>query len=283
MKNKAKSEKMDEYKKLAAAIENDMSKQLKQHEKNPEKHPQYNDEWKQFWNRRYKELQAEGKDPNKYDFKPEWIVFWNKRMLELHNNEVKAKKEALRRRLGLPEEPAPICFRITGKKKLNETGASYNIDNNKPTKPMAASPDADPEIIVIDDKEDDSMSSCGGPTSNKRTHSPWDSDSISRRSRSRSIRRDRSKERMREKSRTRERSRERARESRGRSRDSRERGRRSSRDSRERTRERSRERTRERSRGRSRERDRYSRGVSWDRDIKYYDSYRWVCVNLFFY
>lgn len=90
--------KWDDYKKLAQAIENDMAKTLKQHEKNPEKHPQYNDEWKKFWNRRYKELQAEGKDAAKHDFKPEWIVFWNKRMVELHNNDVKAKKDALRKR-----------------------------------------------------------------------------------------------------------------------------------------------------------------------------------------
>jgi hypothetical protein len=34
---------------------------LKYHEKNPEKHPLYPEEWKLFWNRRYKELQAEGK------------------------------------------------------------------------------------------------------------------------------------------------------------------------------------------------------------------------------
>lgn len=96
---KQKTDKTEEYKKLAAAIENDMSKVLKQHEKNPEKHPQYNEEWKKFWNRRYKELQAEGKDASKHDFKPEWIVFWNKRMVELHNTEVKVKKDALRKRL----------------------------------------------------------------------------------------------------------------------------------------------------------------------------------------
>lgn len=96
--SKLKTDKLDEYKKLATAIENDMAKTLKQHEKNPEKHPQYNDEWKKFWNRRYKELQAEGKDASKHDFKPEWILFWNKRMVELHNDEVKVKKEALRKR-----------------------------------------------------------------------------------------------------------------------------------------------------------------------------------------
>lgn len=109
-----------------------MSRQLKQHEKNPEKHPKYNDEWKLFWNKRYKELQSEGKDPSKHDFKPEWIVFWNKRMLELHNAEVKSKKDALKRRLGLPEEPAPISFKIATKKDDRRT-ADKMVDNEVST------------------------------------------------------------------------------------------------------------------------------------------------------
>ena len=77
---------------------------MKFHEKNPEKHPSYPDEWKKFWNRRYKELQAEGKDPSKHDFKPEWIEFWNKRMREIHNEQLQQRKEEIRKRLELPEE-----------------------------------------------------------------------------------------------------------------------------------------------------------------------------------
>lgn len=48
-----KLRKIEEFRKLARAIENDMHKTLKQHEKNPEKHPQYSEEWKKFWNMRY--------------------------------------------------------------------------------------------------------------------------------------------------------------------------------------------------------------------------------------
>lgn len=229
-----KSDKWDEYKKLATAIENDMMKQLKQHEKNPEKHPQYNDEWKQFWNRRYKELQMEGQDPNKHDFKPEWIVFWNKRMSELHNNDVKLKKDALRKRLGLPEEPAPICFKITGKKRPIST----STDSGSRPKPMATSPDIDSDVIVIDDKDDD-----------VRSRSPWE-EAMSRRSRSRSTtaRRDKSRERSRDRGRdrSRERSRDRIRDSR----------------------------SRERTKDRDVRKDYYDRGTSWDREIKYFDSYR---------
>ena len=47
---------------------------------------------------RYKELQSEGKDASKYDFKPEWIVYWNEKIVELHKQEVKSKIEALRKR-----------------------------------------------------------------------------------------------------------------------------------------------------------------------------------------
>lgn len=93
-----RNDKYEEYKKLANAIETDLDKTLKMHERNPEKHPQYNEEWKVFWNKRYKELQNEGKDPSTFDFKPEWIQYWNKRILELHNAEMKTRKDALRKR-----------------------------------------------------------------------------------------------------------------------------------------------------------------------------------------
>ncbi|KAK9743961.1 hypothetical protein QE152_g8182 [Popillia japonica] len=199
-RNKPNPDKVEEYKRLSVAIENDMEKTLKQHEKNPEKHPQYNEEWKIFWNKRYKELQSEGKDASNYDFKPEWIIFWNKRMIELHNSEVKTKKDALRRRLGLPDQPAPICFRITGKKKSRD-----ELSSNKPVAPMASEPDQDHEVIVIEDKDEDTKSS-------KRSHSPWESEPTrpsSRVSREKSRERERSYER---KSRDRERSYERSRD-----------------------------------------------------------------------
>ncbi|GBP39583.1 Uncharacterized protein CG7065 [Eumeta japonica] len=78
---------------------------LAYHEKNPEKHPQYPEEWKKFWNRRYKELQTEGKDPSKYDFKPEWIVFWTNRMKELHEEELRVNINEIYRKFGLSPPP----------------------------------------------------------------------------------------------------------------------------------------------------------------------------------
>nr|CAH7760318.1 unnamed protein product [Callosobruchus chinensis] len=155
-REKEKARKLEEYRKLSRAIENDMANTLKQHEKNPEKHPNYNEEWKKFWNGRYKELQANGVDASKYDFKPEWIQFWNRRMVELHNDEVRAKKEALRKRLDL-DEIGPIKFKIGSISKMR------NI-------PMAALPDQDNEVILIEDNKDD--------VDRKRANSPWEQENL---------------------------------------------------------------------------------------------------------
>lgn len=95
---------MDKFKEELALIEIDLLDKLKYHEKNPEKHPLYPEEWKIFWNKRYKELQAEGKDPNTHDFKPEWIDFWDKRMKELHDSELLEKKKQLKDRLDITSD-----------------------------------------------------------------------------------------------------------------------------------------------------------------------------------
>lgn len=97
----------EKYRELIRRSEETLQRALKFHEKNPEKHPSYPDEWKKFWNRRYKELQADGKDPSKHDFKPEWIEFWNKRMREIHAEELQQRKEEIRKRLELPEDRPP--------------------------------------------------------------------------------------------------------------------------------------------------------------------------------
>lgn len=100
-------DKWDKYREQIRRAEETLDRALKFHEKNPEKHPSYPDEWKKFWNRRYKELQAEGKDPSKHDFKPEWIEFWNKRMREIHSDQLQQRKEEIRKRLELSEEKPP--------------------------------------------------------------------------------------------------------------------------------------------------------------------------------
>ncbi|KAK9882963.1 hypothetical protein WA026_001180 [Henosepilachna vigintioctopunctata] len=158
-----KAEKMEEFKKLSKAIDNDMEQVLKKHKLNPEKHPKYNDEWKKFWNLRYKELQAQGKNAATHDFKPEWIEFWNKRMLELHQEEIKTKKLSLRKRLGLPDEATPISFKIGERRKLVEPAGR----DNKPL-PTAAQPDSDPEVIIIEDNDKDSVRSHSSSSKNRR-------------------------------------------------------------------------------------------------------------------
>lgn len=49
----------------------------------PEKHSQYAEEWKQFWERRYQEVEKEGKNPETYDYVSEWKEFWTKRLVLL--------------------------------------------------------------------------------------------------------------------------------------------------------------------------------------------------------
>ncbi|XP_065165395.1 uncharacterized protein CG7065-like isoform X2 [Atheta coriaria] len=160
--------KKDEFRRLAAAIEKDMEPQLRKHQMNPEKHPQYNEEWKIFWNKRYKELQMEGRDTQGYDFKPEWIVYWNKRMEEFHKTAVKQSIDALRRRLGLAEV-TPISFKINS--ASTSSSAMRRRDPKFGCQPVAAQPDQDHEVIVIDDLRDDKVKS------REDSHSPWESDS----------------------------------------------------------------------------------------------------------
>ncbi|XP_017782518.1 PREDICTED: uncharacterized protein CG7065-like [Nicrophorus vespilloides] len=179
--SKNKVEKMEEFKRLSAIVEKDLQKELNQHQNNPEKHPQYNDEWKIFWNKRYKELQAEGKDAAKYDFKPEWIIYWNDKIVELHKIELKTKLDDLRRRFGLPVGE-PVSFRI-GKK------------GTRPV-PIAAQPDQDHEVIIIEDKDDSPV----------RSRSPWESDSYNSRRKNSKDRDKRSLDRISNDSRRRDRS-----------------------------------------------------------------------------
>lgn len=90
---------IQEYEKAVEEMKIEMEKKLSYHEKNPENHPLYPDEWKKFWNRRFKELQMEGKDPNTHDFKPEWILSWSKRMQEIHDEEINEKMEKLKHKI----------------------------------------------------------------------------------------------------------------------------------------------------------------------------------------
>ncbi|KAL1465263.1 hypothetical protein WDU94_004846 [Cyamophila willieti] len=134
--------KLEEFKEELARIEIELLDKLKFHEKNPEKHPLYPEEWKLFWNRRYKELQAEGKDPNSYDFKPEWIDFWDKRMKELHDSDLLEKKKALKDRLGITSESLRSKSPVTDLKNTwaSLTGAEIRSRKTRSPSPRAIVP-----------------------------------------------------------------------------------------------------------------------------------------------
>uniref|UniRef100_A0A182U8Z7 C2H2-type domain-containing protein n=1 Tax=Anopheles melas TaxID=34690 RepID=A0A182U8Z7_9DIPT len=167
-----------------------LEKQLKDHEKNPEKHPLYSEEWKKFWNRRYKELQAEKKDPAKHNFKPEWIEFWTKRMKELHDEEVARKKEEIRTKMNLPTEDEERTGELREQYALRVPPAGKRARSSERKAGTAAAP------ILIDvnsDEEEDDYKG-GQPMRSKNRSSPrssrrgdW-SDSGRKRSTSRSHR-----------------------------------------------------------------------------------------------
>ncbi|XP_035900892.1 uncharacterized protein CG7065-like isoform X1 [Anopheles stephensi] len=143
-----------------------LTKQLKEYEKNPEKHPLYSEEWKKFWNRRYKELQAEKKDPQKHNFKPEWIEFWTKRMKDLHEEEVARKKDEIRTKMNLPVE---------GEERTDELREQYALrvpPANKRSRLDSKTGSAEAPILIdvnSDEEEDDYK---GGQPMRRSNRSP---------------------------------------------------------------------------------------------------------------
>ncbi|XP_059049212.1 uncharacterized protein CG7065-like [Achroia grisella] len=115
---------------MCEKVEESAKKILVYHEKNPEKHPLYPEEWKKFWNKRYKEIQAEGKDPSKHDFKPEWILYWTNRMKELHDEEVKLQVNELYRRMCLT--PPGFSRKSPESQKLQDNRRSPDFRGKSP-------------------------------------------------------------------------------------------------------------------------------------------------------
>merc|ERR1719347_2213336 len=103
----AAREKWDRFKKAESVMLSNISKRKEIYEKRPEDHPKYGDEWKLFWEKRYKELQAQGKDPNNHDFKAEWIPFWTKRVTQMFDSEVLEKTQDLMKKFELSSVTEP--------------------------------------------------------------------------------------------------------------------------------------------------------------------------------
>merc|ERR1740131_462368 len=74
-----------------------------------------------FWEKRYKELQAQGKDPNNHDFKAEWIPFWTKRVVQLFDSEVLEKTQDLMKKFELSSVTEPKRSDFTKEKEKNQS------------------------------------------------------------------------------------------------------------------------------------------------------------------
>ena len=100
-------ESWNKFKKAEKEMLDRISKRRDAFEKRPEDHPKYAEEWKNFWEKRYKELQSQGRDPNNHDFKAEWIPYWTKHVSDLFDSEVLDKTNDLLRKHNLKSVAEP--------------------------------------------------------------------------------------------------------------------------------------------------------------------------------
>ena len=61
-------ESWNKFKKAEKVMLANVARRRETYEKRPEDHPKYAQEWKSFWERRYRELQSEGRNPNNHDY-----------------------------------------------------------------------------------------------------------------------------------------------------------------------------------------------------------------------
>ena len=95
------------------------------YDKRPEDHPDYPEEWRLFWEKRYKELQAQGKDADNHDYKTEWIPYWGKRVQEIYEAEIKVKTESMLHKYELQSADEPK------KENFPEKSAKCTADTEK--------------------------------------------------------------------------------------------------------------------------------------------------------
>lgn len=91
----------EKFKNEFVTVTKKLEDEYKANQKKPELHPSYATEWKSFWARRFKEILADGGDPNSHNYKPEWTEFWIERMRELYTHEVDMARETLRKKFAL--------------------------------------------------------------------------------------------------------------------------------------------------------------------------------------
>jgi len=106
------------------------------YDKRPEDHPDYPEEWRLFWEKRYKELQAQGKDADNHDYKTEWIPFWGKRVHEIYEAEIKVKTESMLHKYELssanepkrddfPDQPLAADKKISSNKDVRDEISNF--------------------------------------------------------------------------------------------------------------------------------------------------------------
>ena len=97
------------------------------YDKRPEDHPQYPEEWRIFWEKRYKEIQSQGKDADNYDYKPDWIPYWAKKSHELYKNEIHVKTQDLLKKFDLKNTDEIATSEENGK----STNLQISVKNEK--------------------------------------------------------------------------------------------------------------------------------------------------------
>jgi hypothetical protein len=99
------------------------------YDKRPEDHPDYPEEWRLFWEKRYKELQAQGKEADNHDYKTEWIPYWGKRVKEIYEAEIKVKTESMLHKYELQSanEPKKEDFTTPKPKSSNADAEKEDI------------------------------------------------------------------------------------------------------------------------------------------------------------
>ena len=85
-------------------LEQSLQQQRDYYATRPEDHPQYAFEWKLFYQRRFIELQNEGKDAKAHGYTAEWKLFWQKRVNQLDEGNIQAKKNELKIKYQLMED-----------------------------------------------------------------------------------------------------------------------------------------------------------------------------------
>ncbi|XP_021950607.1 uncharacterized protein LOC110847881 isoform X2 [Folsomia candida] len=125
----------------------------------PEEHPRYANEWTEFWERRYQEVEKEGKDPDTYNYVVEWKDFWSKRLNFLLQEEADEKIREIKRKYKMDFESLNLLRKTihqstpvpVNANKILENPERVYFERNKADQIMngSASATVDPAIMIM--------------------------------------------------------------------------------------------------------------------------------------